>query len=106
MLLVLVLGSIKLSVVLFYRRVFRGKQFDAYSKGMIGIVSLWIISFFFTVLFECRTNFKYLWSTLHDLLTHCSNDVEFQKAMAISDVILDGLIIAMPLPVVSIVPNK
>ena len=99
---VLVLGTVKLSVVFFYRRVFRGSHFDVYSKAMIALILLWTTAFFFTVLFECRTDFKYLWSTLHDLLTHCSDDVLYQKAMIISDVITDALIIVMPLPVVSI----
>lgn len=97
---VLILGSIKLSVISFYRRIFRGKAFDFYSKGMLAIVCTWTIAFFFTVLFECRTDFRYLWSTLLDLLTHCTNDVMYLKAYAISDVITDGLILAMPIPTV------
>ena len=97
---VIVLGTIKLSVLFFYRRIFRGKAFDYYSRGIIAIVVAWTIAFFFTVLFECGTKFEYLWSTLSDLLTHCTNGVMYLKAYAISDVITDGLILATPIPIV------
>lgn len=76
------------------------KSFDYYSRGMIAIVGTWTIAFFFTVLFECGTKFEYLWSTLLNLLTHCTNDLMYLKAYAISDVITDGLILATPIPIV------
>ena len=97
---VIILGTIKLSVIFFYRRIFRGKLFDYYSKGMIAVVCAWSTAFFFTVFFECGTHFEYLWSTLLNLLTHCTNDLMYLKAYAISDVITDGLILAMPIPLV------
>lgn len=101
MLHVIVLGSIKLSVLLFYRRIFRGRVFDVCTRMLIGIVSIWTVSFFFTVFFECGTKFWALWSTLNDLLTHCLNEVMALKALTISDVITDGLILTVPIPSVS-----
>ena len=97
---VIILGTIKLSVIFFYRRIFRGRTFDYYSIGMIAVVIVWSIAFFFSVLFECRTHFEYLWSTLLNLVTHCSDEEKFFKAYAISDVVIDGLILAMPIPMV------
>ena len=97
---VIILGTIKLSVICFYRRIFRGRTFDYYSIGMIVIVIAWSIAFFFSMLFECRTHFEYLWSTLLNLVTHCSDEEKFFKAYAISDVVIDGLILAMPIPMV------
>ena len=67
---------------------------------MIGIVGTWTVGFFFTFLFECGTDYWALWSTLNDLLTHCVNDILFQKVMSVSDVVTDALILALPLPVV------
>ena len=98
----IILGTIKLSVISFYRRIFRGRTFDYYSKGMIIVVIAWSIAFFFSVLFECRTHFEYLWSTLLNLATHCTDEELFFKAYAISDVIVDGLILAMPIPIVGL----
>ncbi|KAL8826762.1 MAG: hypothetical protein Q9191_003598 [Dirinaria sp. TL-2023a] len=95
---VLILGSIKLSVLFFYRRIFRGQIFDWCSRALIGVVGFWMIAFFFTILFECGTKFWALWSTLDDLITHCLDEVMALKALTISDVITDGLILTMPVP--------
>ena len=97
---VIILGTIKLSVIFFYRRIFRGTAFNYYSKGMIAVISAWSIAFFFTVFFECGTHFEYLWSTLFNLVTHCTKVLMYLKAYAILDVITDGLILAMPIPLV------
>ena len=97
---VIILGTIKLSVIAFYRRIFCGRIFDYYSKGMIIVVISWTIAFFLSVLFECKTHFEYLWSTLLNLVTHCIDEEIFFKAYAISDVIVDGLILATPIPIV------
>ncbi len=103
---VIVLGTIKLSVILFYRRIFRGKAFDYYSKGMIVVVGAWWIAFFFSFLFECGIHFEYLWSTLLNLVTHCADEEIFFKAYAISDVVIDGLILVMPIPIVCFHQNE
>ena len=90
-------GTAKLSVVLFYRRIFRGQVFDIISKTMIAIVIAWMLSFFLAILFECGINYWALWSTLENLLAHCVDDTKIFKAFSISDVITDVLILSMPL---------
>ncbi|KAM0798337.1 hypothetical protein BDR22DRAFT_891390 [Usnea florida] len=97
---VIILGTIKLSVIYFYRRIFRGKTFDYYSKGMIAVVGFWTTAFFLSFLFECGTHFEDLWSTLLNLVSHCAKEEKFFKAFAVSDVIIDGLILAMPSPII------
>ena len=97
---IIILGTIKLSVIFFYRRLFRGRAFDHYSKGMMAVVGFWATAFFLGVLFECGTRFEDLWSTLLNLISHCADEEIFFKAFAISDVIIDGLILAMPCPIV------
>ncbi len=93
-------GAIKLSVLFFYRRIFRGKIFDISTKVMMGIVIAWTLSFFFAFLFTCGTNFGANWSTLKALLTQCHAQHTYQLAMAISDVLTDGLILVIPIPLV------
>lgn len=96
------LGTMKLSVIYFYRRVFRGRTFDFYSKSMIAIVGVWITAFFLATLFECGTRFGYMWSgTLHES-PHCTNSVMYHNAYAISDLITEVLILAMPIPIVRV----
>ncbi|KAA8570253.1 hypothetical protein EYC84_002565 [Monilinia fructicola] len=93
-------GAVKLSVLFFYRRIFRGKIFDIASWTMIGVVLVWTFGFFFTMMFECRTEFWAFWSTLSDLLTHCLDDVKFQRVLSISDVVSDILILLIPIPII------
>ena len=93
-------GCVKYSVILFYRRIFKGKIFDFWTKSLLVIVTLWTFGFFFTVFFECGTRFWAFWNTLDDLLTYCVNDVAFQEGQAISDVIIDVLILLTPIPIV------
>lgn len=98
---VLILGLMKLSVIIFYRRIFRGKIFDLCSKATITIVGVWTTSFIFTYLFGCGTKFWALWSALIDLTTYCADATTIHKTMSISDVITDIIILSIPLPNVS-----
>lgn len=93
-------GAIKLSVIFFYRRIFRGKGFEICSKAMMAIIIAWTLSFFFSFLFGCGTNFEANWSTLEALLTECHPQHTYQQAMAVSDVLTDALILAIPIPLV------
>lgn len=97
---VFILGAMKLSVIFFYRRLFLGRAFDVYSKGMIAIVGTWNTAFFFTPLFQCGTKFHYLWSNRLDFSIHCTDGMMYGNAYAISDVITDFLILATPVPIV------
>lgn len=97
---VLIFGLMKLSVLLFYRRVFRGKVFDLFSKLMIAIIGIWTISFVCAYLFACGSNFWALWSTLDVFVTRCANDNLIYKTMSISDVTTDIIILSIPLPIV------
>ena len=99
---VYILGGMKLSVIFFYRRLFRGKVFDNYSKGMIAIVGAWVTAFFFTPLLQCGTRFDYLWSTFSNHITPCIDSMMYQTAYATSDIITDILILAMPIPIVHV----
>lgn len=96
------LGTMKLSVIFFYRRVFRGQTFDFYSKSMIALVGVWITAFFLATLFECGTRFQYMWTDILDVSTQCTNSVMYHNAYAISDLITEVLILAMPIPIVRI----
>ena len=93
-------SGIKLSVIFFYRRIFRGRFFEIFSKIMIVIVVSWTLSFFFSYLFECGTNFGANWSTLEVLLTECNQQHVYQQAMAVSDVLTDALLLIMSIPLV------
>ena len=97
----LAFGTVKLSVIFLYRRIFRGTLFDICSKFMIGLVTVWTLGFFFTILFQCGSNFWALWSNLFNFLSYCLDDVVYLEVNSISDIITDVLILVIPIPMVN-----
>ena len=87
----------KLSVIYLYRRVFPSRVFKTISKVMIGTVVLWILGFFLTFFFICRTDFWASWSTLEVFLNQCIDSNATARAFCISDVVTDGLILSIPI---------
>lgn len=90
-------GTAKLSVLFFYRRIFRGEIFNILSIGMIVVVVIWTLGFFFAILFRCGTQFWALWAPLKFLLANCYSSTPMFQAFSISDVITDVFILAMPI---------
>ncbi|KAI9652821.1 MAG: hypothetical protein M1831_006346 [Alyxoria varia] len=96
----LALGLVKLSVLLFYRRIFCGRTFDICSKLLIALVSLWALLFTFLHLFQCGTQFHAIWGPLDERLKLCLDVTPITEAMAITDVVTDGFILILPVPMV------
>lgn len=92
-------GTAKLSVLFFYRRIFVSSSdvFGWLSLGMVGVVVIWTLGFFFAILFRCGTQFWALWAPLKFLLANCYGSTPMFQAFCISDVITDVLILAMPI---------
>ncbi|KAJ5292491.1 uncharacterized protein N7443_008444 [Penicillium atrosanguineum] len=77
-------GVIKISVLMAYRRIFRGKIFNMASLGMIILCTLLALAFLITSAFQCHVrNWKISWS-----------------GYAISDVITDLILLFFPVPLV------
>lgn len=99
------LGIIKLSFVFFFRRIFntgnKNGIFSIVSTSMIILIVLWTISFFFSFLFACRGHFTNWWTTPLDQDDFCIPPGIFEEGFALSDVIMDFLIVLMPIPMVS-----
>ena len=99
----LALGFVKLSFVLFYRRVLSTGKSSIFRRAvvvMIWLIALWTISFFVAFLFACKGHFADWWTSLETLVDNC---VEFELlyyGFALSDVIMDMIIIIMPIPTV------
>ncbi|TVY83828.1 hypothetical protein LSUE1_G001333 [Lachnellula suecica] len=93
----LAFGTAKLSVIFFYRRIFRGSVFNALTIAMAVIVSIWTVGFFFAILFRCGTKFWALWAPLKFLLTNCYSSTPMFQAFTISDVITDVMILLIPM---------
>lgn len=95
----LALGSIKLSILFLYRRIFRGRVFDVLNWILIALVVLWILSFFLVQVFDCRTRFYMNWGPFSELQI-CLSVFHQLLAFCISDVIIDIFILVLPVPLI------
>ena len=86
----------------FYRRIFvtgNNRALDIASWLFIGIVIVWALSFFWATVFLCDTSFHYWWTNLENQ-TKCGDTVMEMKALAVSDVVTDFLILSFPMPLI------
>ena len=98
---IVTLATIKMSILFFYRRIFRGKTFDIASWVLIGVVAAWAITFFIAILAACGTSIAANFQTLGALKGECVNTFDILIALAVSDVAVDLAILIMPIPLVS-----
>ena len=104
---VIQLGAIKLSFVFFFRRIFvvhKSSNFAILTASMIGIISIWIIAFFLTFLFACGHHLSAWWSPSSK--TECVHTLAFQNGFTLSEFLMDAIIMAMPVPMVSPYLNR
>lgn len=96
----LAFGVIKISVLLAYRRIFRGKTFNIVSLCMIVLCTLLALAFLITSALQCHVrnwNLKYLaWSHRR----HCIQAAISWSGYAISDVVTDLIILLIPAPLI------
>ena len=98
---IVTLATIKMSILFFYRRIFRGRAFDIASWVLIGVVAAWAITFFIAILAACGTSIAANFQTLNALKGECVNTFDILIALAVSDVAVDLAILIMPIPLVS-----
>ena len=88
---------------MFYRRIFCTGQRTWFSVSTVimGILIVsWTIAFFFVFVFYCGSRPWEEWGTVMDVLTYCPHALDDQKALGISDSIMDVIIIGLPIPAV------
>ena len=97
-------GLTKASILFFYRRIFvvhRKTFFDIFTIALLGITVLWTLGFVLAFAFNCGTHFSASWGSAEDIGRYCKGGVQEEKGMAVSDLILDVIIISIPIPLVS-----
>lgn len=95
------LGVVKISILLFYRRLFIVRPFKIASAVMITIVAGWAVSFTIAMVAQCNPP-SYFWRLFEkDYPTHCIDVFVMYEGLAISDLILDVLVLALPIPMVA-----
>ena len=93
----LVFGFTKLSVLLFYKRVFRGNTFNAAVWTMIAIVVVWTVAFFLANVLQCYPIWIN-WNASGAQADQCINTNMMYKAQAWTDVLTDIMILSLPVP--------
>lgn len=105
------LGFIKLAFLFFLRRIFctnvqNRTPFDITTWVLIGLVSVWTLSFFIAWFTTCGTAISAFWGSFAELKARCGNSIHILTIMSITDVVLDCLIVLLPLPMVSLQSKK
>ncbi|KAI1360888.1 hypothetical protein F5Y08DRAFT_331240 [Xylaria arbuscula] len=90
---------IKLSVLFFFRRIFRVRAFILINNVVIGLTAAWGISYLFALAFQCPDP-SLLWNKLESeyALVGCVNVLPLYLSFAFSDLILDVIIFILPVP--------
>lgn len=88
-------GLIKLSVLLFYRRIFVTRPFRFYNDIVIVLILLWTIVFLCTEIFSCGIHPAEQWSKNHSA-GRCINQTQLLLWFTITDVVSDIVVLAMP----------
>ncbi|KAI1660725.1 hypothetical protein F4813DRAFT_348153 [Daldinia decipiens] len=92
------LWVIKLSVLLFYRRIFSIRAFRMVNNVFIGLTTAWGIAFTFMVAFQC-VPVSTFWDKFEiEYGAACIKVQPFYLSLAISDLILDASIFVIPMP--------
>jgi hypothetical protein len=91
---------IKASILLFYRRLFTLRNYLIVNNLLFSVVVTWAIAFTLVVIFQCNP-VSTIWTQFElDYVPHCINQHSAYLGIAVSDLILDLLIFALPVPVV------
>ncbi|OOO07976.1 hypothetical protein OAory_01044760 [Aspergillus oryzae] len=93
----LLIPSIKISILLLYRRIFSVRNFRIASLITGGLVVSWCLAVFITVLLQCRPIALNWNKTLEGT---CIDPKQFFFGNAISNLLIDVVILALPIPMV------
>ena len=94
------LGVIKFSVLLFYRRLFTIRRFKIISGISMGVLAAWTVSFTSAMAAQC-TPPRSFWEKFEiDYEPGCIQVQKMYQGLAFSDIVLDVLVLALPIPFV------
>jgi hypothetical protein len=98
---ILSIGLVKLSVVLLYRRIFTvSRVFNIYSTVLLVLVASWTLAFLAANIFMCGTHPTAAWTSGAMLRKYCYNTSHATTARALTNVIMDVIIVVSPMPIV------
>ncbi|KAK3389692.1 plasma membrane protein Pth11-like protein [Podospora didyma] len=104
LLLPLALGFIKLSILMFYRRIFSAttaSKRHRFLSGMVVFVTIWTLAFLVANLSQCGLNLgASIFGSAEDIETNCPGTMFLDLALCITDFVTDILIFCIPAPLI------
>ncbi|RWA03413.1 hypothetical protein EKO27_g11690 [Xylaria grammica] len=92
------LAIVKIVVLLYYRRIFSVRGFRVVNNIYLAVVGAWGIAFTLVLIFQCNP-ISTLWDKFEfEYGPYCIQTLSFYLALAISDLIIDVAIFALPIP--------
>ncbi|PCH03231.1 Hypothetical protein PENO1_033770 [Penicillium occitanis (nom. inval.)] len=91
------LAATKMSILLFYTRLFPTREFKLAAKVIACIVGAWLIATILVSIFSC-TPVRAFWT--HEAGSKCINSEHFYIANAVPNIITDAFILTLPLRMV------
>lgn len=88
-------ASVKMSIVLLFRRIFVTPIFKHVTTALLVILTMWWIAVLFTQIFSC-TPVEAAW--IPEKAETCVNNLMFYNAVTISNVIFDFTLLLLPMP--------
>ncbi|KAL9095622.1 MAG: hypothetical protein Q9165_002054 [Trypethelium subeluteriae] len=92
------LALIKLSILFFYRRIFRGRVFEIISWVTCAIIILWAVTFTITIAAACGTHLNANWKSLLVLKEECVDTFRILLAYSVTDAVVDLTLVIIPIP--------
>ncbi|KAI1469817.1 uncharacterized protein F4812DRAFT_420462 [Daldinia caldariorum] len=93
----------KISLLLFYKRVFviqKQSGINKFLKAFIVLTVVWITAFLFTIFFQCGRNLWAIWGSQVEVQAYCFSNTKLILSLCITDFIADVFIISIPIPLV------
>lgn len=87
--------AVKLSIILFYRRIFPTHKFRMVSNGIMSAVIAWGIAVFLAAALQCRP-LRALWDT--NVRGQCFDTLKYILAIQAVNIVLDFAILVLPMP--------
>ena len=97
------LALIKCAAFYFYSRIFcphRRSTLSYLLWGLISLTTVWAVAFIIAYVTACGTHPAAAWESQMSYLQYCIRSLQFEEAYAISDFILDVIVLILPLPLV------
>lgn len=90
------LAAVKISILLFYREIFRGRRFTLITNILMGIAAAWCISNVIPSIFSCRP-ISGFWNPYMTPAPVCINKAIFYVAGSIVNILTDIAILCLPI---------